>query len=313
MQNFSRASLIILFAALVSTVTAASPTGVVREASGGIATIEMTGDVVPSVGDKAEIFFQLAGTDTEVAVATGHVQEVAANKITVKIDSATGTVEADQLARFTANTSATAAVTPAPPVSTAAPSPPPIDSGGNTSGLLPPSTETPTPQFRPPPSPQTETPKFQPPPSTETATPKFVPPPSTKSSPPPSKKLQTPPPKAPRQPPPQRSEPDEALPDARYAAVAYSPSTGRSGWGGNYSSKNEAIARAVRECGANDAVSNWCRNAWIALAISDKRPGGWGSAWGATKAAARAAAQHECKKRNGDARVILCVSAWGDQ
>ena len=98
--------------------------------------------------------------------------------------------------------------------------------------------------------------------------------------------------------------------DNRYAAIAYSPSTNHWGWGTNYPTKDEAIARAVRECGRDDAQTNWCRNAWIALAISDKSPGGWGSAWGDTAAAARKAAKKECLARNPDARVVACVSAY---
>src|SRR5437588_385782 len=34
--------------------------------------------------------------------------------------------------------------------------------------------------------------------------------------------------------------------DNRYAAIAYSPSTNHWGWGTNYPTKDEAIARAVR-------------------------------------------------------------------
>ena len=98
--------------------------------------------------------------------------------------------------------------------------------------------------------------------------------------------------------------------DDRYAAIAYSPSTNRWGWGTNYLTKDEAIARAVRECGRDDARTNWCRNAWIALAISDKSPGGWGSAWGETAAAARKAAKKECLARNPDARVVACKWAY---
>jgi hypothetical protein len=97
----------------------------------------------------------------------------------------------------------------------------------------------------------------------------------------------------------------------RYAAVAYSPKTGRWGYGSDYPTKSEAIARARRECGKRDARTNWCKNAWIALAISDQSPGGWGSAWGETAEAARQAARRECLARNPDARVVICVFASG--
>jgi hypothetical protein len=102
----------------------------------------------------------------------------------------------------------------------------------------------------------------------------------------------------------------QAAPGDRFAAIAYSPKTGRWGYGANYATKSEAIARARRECGRSDARTNWCRNAWIALAISDQSPGGWGSAWGETADAARRAAIRECLARNPDARVVLCVSAY---
>jgi len=96
----------------------------------------------------------------------------------------------------------------------------------------------------------------------------------------------------------------------RYAAIAYSPKTNRWGYGANYATKSEAIARARRECGRSDAKTNWCKNAWIALAISDQAPGGWGSAWGETAEAAKQAARRECLARNPDARIVACVSAY---
>jgi serine/threonine-protein kinase len=96
----------------------------------------------------------------------------------------------------------------------------------------------------------------------------------------------------------------------RYAAVAYSPKTGRWGYGANYPTKSEAIARAKRECGRSDARTNWCKNAWVALAISDQSPGGWGSSWGETAEAARQGALRECLARNPDAHVVVCVSAY---
>jgi hypothetical protein len=95
----------------------------------------------------------------------------------------------------------------------------------------------------------------------------------------------------------------------QYAAVAYSPKTGKWGYGCNYPTKAEAIARAKSECGKKDARTNWCKNAWIALALSDQARGGWGSAWGTTREEAEAAARRECLARNPDARVVIAVSA----
>ena len=98
----------------------------------------------------------------------------------------------------------------------------------------------------------------------------------------------------------------------RFAAVAVSTSNGQSGYGTNYPTKAAAIARAKRECGRRDAKAFWCKNAWIALAISDRKPGGFGWAWAPTQAEASANALRNCIKYNGDGRVTVCVSAYAD-
>src|ERR1041385_986735 len=95
----------------------------------------------------------------------------------------------------------------------------------------------------------------------------------------------------------------------KFAAIAYSPKTGKWGYGCNYPTKAEAIARAKEECGSKDARTNWCKNAWISLALSDRSPGGWGSSWGETREEAQSGARHECLARNPDARVVVTVSA----
>jgi hypothetical protein len=97
--------------------------------------------------------------------------------------------------------------------------------------------------------------------------------------------------------------------DDVYAAIAYSPAANRWGYGQGYPTKSQAIARALRECGRRDARTNWCKNAWIALAVSNDSPGGWGSSWGETAAAARSAAIAECLARNPDAHDVICVNA----
>jgi hypothetical protein len=100
-----------------------------------------------------------------------------------------------------------------------------------------------------------------------------------------------------------------SLQAASYAAVAYSPSTGQWGYGNGFTSQDEAIARARAECGQGDARTFWCKDAWIALAISDRSAGGFGWAYAATASAARSKALAQCRSRNPDARVIVCVSA----
>jgi hypothetical protein len=95
-----------------------------------------------------------------------------------------------------------------------------------------------------------------------------------------------------------------------YAAVAYSPSANQWGYGKGYPSKSAAIARARAECGRGDARTSWCKNAWIALAISDRSRGGYGWAWATTASAARSRALAACRSRNPDARIVVCVSAY---
>ncbi len=101
----------------------------------------------------------------------------------------------------------------------------------------------------------------------------------------------------------------EAAGQNYYAAFAYSPRTGRYGYANGYTSVEEALYRARRECGSRDAVTKWARNAWLALAISDENPGGWGSSWATTADAARRAAKRNCRARNGDGRIVVLVHA----
>jgi Domain of unknown function (DUF4189) len=96
----------------------------------------------------------------------------------------------------------------------------------------------------------------------------------------------------------------------RYAAVAFSPVTGRSGYGNGYATKAEAISRALRECGRSDAATAWCRNEWIALAVSNQSQGGYGVAWGPTASGARREALAQCRSRNPDAHIVFCVFAF---
>jgi serine/threonine-protein kinase len=94
----------------------------------------------------------------------------------------------------------------------------------------------------------------------------------------------------------------------RYAAVAFSPSTGAYGYGNGYATKAEAIQRARRECGESDAVTKWARNAWLALAVSGD--GGYGSGWGTTAGKAREMAVESCLQHNAEAKVVVCISAY---
>ena len=98
-----------------------------------------------------------------------------------------------------------------------------------------------------------------------------------------------------------------------YAAIAFSPSTVHWAYVNGEKTKEEALAHALKKCHRSDALTNWCRNSYIALAISDQSRGGWGSAYGVTSEIARSKAVAECiANSNPDGRVVLCVSSRGD-
>lgn len=90
------------FAFGLDPVRAAEITGTVGAVNDTTVTIAVDGDLVPSAGDKAEIFFKIAGSEDEISVATGKVTAVDATAITMRIEAATGSVEKDQRVRFTA-------------------------------------------------------------------------------------------------------------------------------------------------------------------------------------------------------------------
>ena len=97
----------------------------------------------------------------------------------------------------------------------------------------------------------------------------------------------------------------------RYAAIAFSPSTGRYGYGNKATTKSAAIERALKECGEHDAITKWCKNQWIALAVTPRtRTGyGWGTGARLTAGEARSVAVDMCLKYNEEAKVLVCVSA----
>lgn len=92
--------LVILALALPGSLNALEITGTVREVTGDTAMVMTDGDVVPSVGNKVDIFFKLPGADEEISVASGKVTEVNTSLIKIKIENATGTISKGQFARF---------------------------------------------------------------------------------------------------------------------------------------------------------------------------------------------------------------------
>ena len=62
--------------------------------------MRVDGEMLPSIGDEAKIFFLLPGTPDEVLVTTGKVTAADGDLVTIKIDNVKGKVEKGQLARI---------------------------------------------------------------------------------------------------------------------------------------------------------------------------------------------------------------------
>jgi hypothetical protein len=91
-----------------------------------------------------------------------------------------------------------------------------------------------------------------------------------------------------------------------YAAIAYSPATGKYGNSYNYTTLAEAQRRALSHCPAKDArVVVWSKNGYCALATGKDGLYGWG--YGSTAKEAQTHAMAECKKRTTDCHILQTV------
>lgn len=100
-----------------------------------------------------------------------------------------------------------------------------------------------------------------------------------------------------------------------YAAIAYSPSTGKYGYAYNYGSRWAAEAAALAYCEAPDAeIVVWVNNGFCALALGDE-PGVYGVGWsygdGSSNVAAMNWALYECGKRTTNPRIVVVISSQG--
>jgi len=102
-----------------------------------------------------------------------------------------------------------------------------------------------------------------------------------------------------------------ALADS-YGAIAYSPSTGATGWSYAYNSRGDAETVARRNCdsSANDCrVAIWFRDACGAVAVGNR--GGWGSGWGGDGREAQRKAINSCSQNTGGCRIIRWQCSGG--
>jgi hypothetical protein len=74
--------------------------GTVKLAGNEIIDVELSTDLVPAVGDTADIFFKVPGSNQEIAVGTGSVSWIGSDTVKVKIESSTSTVARNQIVKI---------------------------------------------------------------------------------------------------------------------------------------------------------------------------------------------------------------------
>jgi serine/threonine-protein kinase len=95
-----------------------------------------------------------------------------------------------------------------------------------------------------------------------------------------------------------------ALADS-FGAIAYSPSTGATGWSYDHGSRRDAERTARNNCdqSANDCrTAIWFKNGCGALAVG--QGGGWGADWGADIDPAKYLAVEACRQNASGCKVI---------
>ena len=98
-----------------------------------------------------------------------------------------------------------------------------------------------------------------------------------------------------------------------WSAIAFSPSTGKYGSSGEWTSRDNAERAARENCNARDARTVvLCCNGWCALAVGtpdDTKEQGWGVGWGPTQDVAERFALEGARDRVSDARVVYSINS----
>lgn len=100
-----------------------------------------------------------------------------------------------------------------------------------------------------------------------------------------------------------------------FAAIAYSPATGKYGYAYDRRSRAAAEDGAMRDCGADDArIACWINKGFCALALGNEKSC-WGVGWtygnGANSDGARNYALEDCRNRTSGAHIALSLSSDG--
>jgi serine/threonine-protein kinase len=112
----------------------------------------------------------------------------------------------------------------------------------------------------------------------------------------------------------QTAKADVSIDFDRYAAIAYSPKTGKFGYAWNWGSRSQAESQALSECKADDAkVVGWVKGGWLALAVADDNAYATGYEYGdgASSANACQKAIDDCKEQTKSKnppkiKVVVC-------
>jgi uncharacterized protein DUF4189 len=103
--------------------------------------------------------------------------------------------------------------------------------------------------------------------------------------------------------------------DDSYAAIAYSPSTGKFNYAYDRRSREAAEKEALEKCDAPDAtIACWVNKGFAALALG-KDKSCWGSGWkygrGANSDAAKNMALEDCRNRTTAVHIAVALSSDG--
>jgi uncharacterized protein DUF4189 len=100
-----------------------------------------------------------------------------------------------------------------------------------------------------------------------------------------------------------------------YAAIAYSPGTGKYAYASDYRSQKAAEKAALEKCGADDAtIACWVHHGFCALALGNDKSC-WGVGWeyggGADNQTAKRKAMEDCQNRTTGVYIAVMLSSDG--
>ena len=96
-----------------------------------------------------------------------------------------------------------------------------------------------------------------------------------------------------------------AAADDNFGAIAFSSSSGATGYSYDYDSRDGAEERALQECGPGCKVVLWFKNACGALAVGEGS--GYGTGWASSRSEAENLAMGYCRQNTGGCEISRWV------